>query len=86
MTPLRVGRGRVTPKQTISINSLTNITFDAETFDSDGFCTPSSDTITIPTGLGGLYNITASVIYGTPRLGTNDIQIAVSAASACWQR
>ncbi len=31
------------------------ITYTAETSDSDGFLTPTSGTITIPSGLGGLY-------------------------------
>jgi len=34
----------------------TDITFDAETVDTDGFLTPTSATITVPTGLGGLYS------------------------------
>lgn len=33
----------------------TVITFTSETFDSDGFLAPTSGTVTIPSGLGGLY-------------------------------
>jgi hypothetical protein len=35
--------------------SFTDLTFTAETADSDGFLTPTSATLTVPSGLGGLY-------------------------------
>lgn len=45
--------------QTISSSlSFTNILYNTETFDSDGFFAPTSTTVTIPSGLGGLYSIT----------------------------
>jgi hypothetical protein len=64
--------------QSIPNNTLTNISFDAETSDSDGFCTPTSTTITIPAGLGGLYIVTATVSYATATLSANYIQINVT--------
>jgi hypothetical protein len=64
--------------QSIPNNTLTNISLDAETADSDGFCTPTSTTITIPTGLGGLYICTASVLYATATLAVNYITINVT--------
>lgn len=45
--------------------STQTITFGAETFDSDGYITPSSTTVTIPTGLGGLYTIAANIQWDT---------------------
>lgn len=36
------------------------ITWDTESYDSDGFITVPSTTITIPAGLGGLYSITTN--------------------------
>ena len=41
--------------QSISNVTDTTVTFTAETADSDGFLTPTSGTITIPSGLGGWY-------------------------------
>lgn len=56
--------------QSISPGSATLISWDAETGDSDGFITPTSTTVTIPTGLGGLYALTARVVWAsTPTAG-----------------
>ncbi len=53
--------------QTISDSSATNITWDTETYDPDGFIAVSSDTLTIPTGLGGLYIASLQVAWtGSP--------------------
>lgn len=41
--------------QTITDSTATNIQWDTETYDPDGFIAVTSDTVTIPTGLGGLY-------------------------------
>jgi hypothetical protein len=43
-------------------STLTTITFTAETSDSDGYLTPTSGSVTIPAGLGGVYFYE---IYGT---------------------
>jgi len=48
--------------QSIASDTTTAISWDAETGDSDGFLTPTSTTVTIPSGLGGLYAITARVV------------------------
>ncbi len=53
--------------QTITDSSATNITWDTETYDSDGYIAVSSDTITVPTGLGGLYIASLQVAWtGSP--------------------
>lgn len=46
--------------QTIPDDADTTVTWDTETYDSDGFHSTSSNTdrITIPTGLGGYYKVT----------------------------
>ena len=56
-----------TANQSISNDTFTIVTFDAENFDTDGFHTTSSDTsrITIPSGKGGKYLITAQAHWGT---------------------
>ena len=47
--------------QSVSNVTATDITWDTEDLDSDGFITVSATTVTIPSGCGGLYVITASV-------------------------
>lgn len=49
--------------------SFTNISFNTETFDSDGFFAPTSTTVTVPSGLDGLYAITFAVTSGFPTGG-----------------
>ena len=51
-------RLRRVANQSINTNSVTSISWDTEDDDTDGFITPTSATVTIPTGLGGLYAIT----------------------------
>lgn len=41
------------------------VSFDAETYDSDGFITPASTDVTIPTGLGGLYALSINIQWDT---------------------
>lgn len=50
--------------QSIPNTSGTVISFDTETFDSDGFIGIPGTTITIPAGLGGLYSGTAYIEFG----------------------
>lgn len=72
--------------QSINSASLTAISWDAETFDSDGFCTPTSSTITIPSGLGGLYAVTARVTHAWANAGSlEEIQIVCSTAGTYIQ-
>ena len=49
-----------TANQTISHDTITQVTFDAEAYDTDGFHSTSTNTsrITIPTGKGGKYLFT----------------------------
>ena len=49
--------------QTINQNTWTAISWDTETVDTDGFIAATSDTITVPTGLGGLYAATVNASF-----------------------
>lgn len=51
--------------QSISSASDTAISFDIEDFDSDGFIAVTADTITVPSGLDGVYAITGYVSYAS---------------------
>ena len=76
-----VSLARFFTTQTINQNTWTAISWDVETVDTDGFIAVTSDTITIPSGLGGVYMATASVSYNlTP--GTDAaIEFYVNGAS-----
>lgn len=56
------GAWRRSTNQSISDVTVTDISWDAEDADSDGFLTPTSATFTVPSGLGGIYAITVEMI------------------------
>jgi hypothetical protein len=59
--PNRVGcRLRRAANQSINSATTTSISWDTEDEDTDGFIAVTASTVTIPTGLGGLYAITAN--------------------------
>lgn len=72
-TPVRFGWGSSTGRTggqwsrstnlTVNNITITNVTLTTEASDSDGFLTPTSNTVTIPTGLGGLYDIGVTANY-----------------------
>lgn len=49
--------------QSISTGTNTSISWDTETSDPDGFITATSATITVPSGLGGIYLVSAAITY-----------------------
>lgn len=49
--------------------ALTAVTWTAETVDTDGFITPTSSTVTVPTGLGGLYAVTFTATFASSVTG-----------------
>lgn len=63
--------------QSISNNTYTLVTFNAETYDTDGFHSTSTNTerMTIPAGLAGYYEVTASVGFDTNTTGRRLLQI-----------
>jgi len=67
---------KTTNSGAMTSGSSYSTSFDTEDYDSDGFITVSSGTITIPTGLGGLYMVSYSAAVdklasgnATPTLG-----------------
>jgi hypothetical protein len=58
--------------QSISNTTQTDLTFDTETFDTDGYHSTSSNTnrITIPTGKSGYFLVTARTAFGANTSGT----------------
>lgn len=63
--------------QTLSNNTYTLVTFNAETYDTDGFHSTSTNTerMTIPAGLAGYYEVTANVGFDTNTTGRRLLQI-----------
>lgn len=55
---------RAAAVQSIPNNSGTNILWDTEDFDSDGFITPTSANVVIPTGLTGFYSLNSFLQWG----------------------
>jgi hypothetical protein len=89
-------RLRRAANQSITTATDTTVTWDTEDQDTDGFITVSSDTITIPSGLDGVYAMTAYVVWAaTPGATSNvrfefagttgDFRTSVGASSVAFQ-
>jgi len=62
LAPTRAGGSwSRTSGQSVGSGSQTTITWTTEAVDTHGYLTPTSGTVTIPTGMGGLYAITAQL-------------------------
>ena len=62
LSPVRAGGSwSRTSGQSVDSGSQTTITWTTEGLDTHGFLTPTSGTVTIPTGMGGLYAITVAL-------------------------
>jgi len=63
--------------QSIANSTRTTITFDTETFDTDGFHSTSTNTgrMTIPSGKAGKYLVTANVTFATNSTGAREIYL-----------
>lgn len=61
--------------QSISNTTQTDLTFDTESFDTDAYHSTSSNTarITIPSGKGGYFLVTARVSYASNSTGTRGL-------------
>lgn len=57
--------------QSVNSGVAANISWDTEDVDSDAFFAPTSATVTIPSGLGGLYALTFQVETGFPTNGSS---------------
>lgn len=69
--------------QSISNNTATNLTFNAETYDTNGFhsTTTSTSRITIPTNYGGYYQITTNVGFDTNSSGRRIVTIKLNGST-----
>ena len=69
--------------QTIANNTATALTFNLETFDTDGFHDNSINNtrVTIPAGLGGKYLVTAHVMYDVDSTGGRFLNIYKNGAN-----
>jgi hypothetical protein len=61
-------------------NTITTLTWDSEQWDSDGYHSTSTNTsrITIPTGLGGIYQINSAMTYASNTVGGRDLYIFIN--------
>jgi hypothetical protein len=62
---------------TLSNNTVTELTYDSETYDTDGFHSTSTNTarITVPAGKAGYYLIYASVEFNSNVTGARELQV-----------
>ena len=67
-----------TTTQSITHNSTSYISFNSEIADTHGYITVTSDTITIPTGAGGVYCISAYARYAANATGFRVLGIEVA--------
>ena len=58
-----------TANQSIPDSTATNVSFDTEGYDSDAYIATTSTTVTIPSGLGGLYTVSANCIWSASPIG-----------------
>lgn len=81
----RVARSTVA---TLSHNVDTAVPWDTEIFDDGGFWTSSSDRrLTIPTGLGGIYILTASCWFDANGTGIRQVRFRQNGSTILgWQR
>lgn len=67
-----------TSGQSVGSGSQTTITWTTETLDTHGFLTPTSGTVTIPAGMGGLYAISVALDAGAALGGRCYAQITAA--------
>lgn len=72
---------RVAP-QAIVTATLTSISWDQEDDDPNGFIAVTSTTITIPTGLGGLYAITCNAVSAVALTGRTLLRLVPTSGVA----
>jgi len=79
------GTWRRGTSQSIPNNASTHIVWDTEDADTGGFLTPPSNAVVIPTGMGGLYAVTAEATWASTALSLNSLQITVSGITDPYQ-
>ena len=79
LAPTRAGGSWSRPSgQSVGSGSQTTITWTTEAVDTHGYLTPTSGTVTIPAGMGGLYAITAQLDAAAPLGGRCYAQITAA--------
>ena len=79
LSPVRAGGSwSRTSGQSVGSGSQTTITWTTEGLDTHGFLTPTSGTVTIPAGMGGLYAITAQLDAAAALVSGYDAQITAA--------
>ncbi len=68
--------------QSISASTATDVQWDTETYDSDGWLAVPAATLTVPAGLGGVYPITARMALSSTPGATNSIDLIVNGGVA----
>lgn len=63
--------------QSINNITVTDISWDTESADSDSFLAITGATLTIPSGLGGIYLVCARVAYASSTLNENFMRITM---------
>ena len=78
--PPRVGvlATRATNLSIPNSGAFTDITLTAESQDTSGFFAPTSATITIPAGLGGVYGVTGQIVWATSDLTLSTLRFVVT--------
>lgn len=78
----------MTADQTVATSTWSEVLFQAETFDTDGFHDTSTNTgrITVPTGEGGKYLVTATVMFQTRNANTVQFLVRKNGADAMWSK
>ena len=70
--------------QSIPNATATTVTWDAETSDSDGFSSPPSGSVVVPSGLSGLYMVTCRTEWSAGVGATLGGQITIKRGSTEW--
>jgi len=79
LSPVRAGGSwSRTSGQSVDSGSQTTITWTTEGLDTHGFLTPTSGTVTIPAGMGGLYAISVALDAGAALGGRCYAQITAA--------
>lgn len=67
LQPARIGCQIRRPSQSLSTGVATTVSWDTQDEDTDNFFAPTSTTVTIPVGLGGIYAVTyRQILSGAP--------------------
>lgn len=69
-----------------SATTYTAISWDTEFTDTDSFITVTADTITIPTGLGGVYAITGTIGWASAPGTNSSVEVYNVTTTGIWRQ